>query len=58
MRRWPFKSALKAGRLTIRGGLILEGLDQVAVSGTGRVAVKCIDMTQNSDCEGRRLRLD
>ena len=58
MRRWFSKSGLKAGRLTIRCGWKLLDLNAVAVAGTGHVAVKCIDMTQNPDCEGRLLRRD
>ena len=35
--------------------LILEFLNLVEVSGMRHVAVKCIDMTQNADCEGNLL---
>jgi hypothetical protein len=35
--------------------LILSGLSIVEVGGMGHVAVKCIDMTQNTDCVGSLL---
>jgi hypothetical protein len=54
----PVKSGLKVGRLTIKGGWILAGLNVVEVAGMGCVAVKCIEMTRNTDCEGRLLRHD
>ena len=34
---------------------ILIVLNVVEVCGMGHVAVKCIDMTRNTDCEGSRL---
>ena len=33
-------------------GLKLEALSAVAAGGTRGVAVKCIDITKNPDCEG------
>ena len=38
--------------------LILFILNAVEVAGMGSVAVKCIDITQNTDCEGRLLSRD
>ena len=35
--------------------LILSVLNIVEVSGICHVAVKCLDMTQNTDCEGSSL---
>ena len=58
MRRWFVKSGLKVSGLTIEGGWILVNLNVLEVGGTGCVAVKCIDMTQNTDCEGSLLRDD
>ncbi len=46
---------VKAGSLTIELPLILFGLSTVEVVGMSSVAVKCIDITQNTDCEGRLL---
>ncbi len=46
---------VKAGGLTIELPLILIGLSTVEVVGMSSVAVKCIDITQNTDCEGRLL---
>ncbi len=37
--------------------LILLSLKQVEAAGMDGVAVKCIDIIQNTDCEGRWLRL-
>ncbi len=36
--------------------LILFGLNLDEVGGIGHVAVKCVDMTQNTDCEGSSQR--
>ena len=33
-------------------------LNAPAVGGMGSVAVKCIDITQNTDCEGISRRID
>ena len=43
---------VKSYRLTIELPLILFFLSVVEVGGMCHVAVKCIDMTQNTDCEG------
>ena len=32
----------------------LAGLSSAEAAGTGGVAVNCIDIAQNADCEGRR----
>ena len=55
MRRWSFKSAVKVCGLTIKLPLILGDLSVFEVGGMRSVAVKCIDITQNSDCEGSLL---
>ncbi len=52
MRRRFDKSAVKYFSLTERVPLILSGLNMVAVGGMCGVAVKCLDITQNIDCEG------
>ena len=52
MRRLSDKSAVKARRLTPELPLILPGWNADAVGGMSGVAVKCIDITQNTDCEG------
>ena len=46
---------VKSCRLTVELPLILIVLNIVEVSGMSHVAVKCIDMTQNTDCEGSSL---
>jgi len=46
---------VKDGGSTIAVPLILKGLSTVEVVGMSSVAVKCIDITQNTDCEGRLL---
>ena len=58
MRRRINKSGVKAGSSTIKMPLILFILNAVEVAGMGSVAVKCIDITQNTDCEGRLLSRD
>ena len=55
MRRRPIKSGVKDGSLTVAVPLILIGLNVVEDGGMRQVAVKCIDMSQNSDCEGSCL---
>ena len=55
MRRWFFKSAVKVCGSTIKLPLKLEDLSMLEVGGMRGVAVKCIDITQNSDCEGSLL---
>ena len=46
---------VKSGGSTIQLPLILKFLNMVEVGGMCCVAVKCIDMTQNADCEGSLL---
>ena len=46
------KSEVKSRGSTPELPLILSGLNTVAVGGMSGVAVKCIDITQNTDCEG------
>jgi hypothetical protein len=46
---------VKFGCLTITVPLILMNLREVEAFGMDGVAVKCIDIIQNTDCEGRRL---
>lgn len=52
MRRWLIKSVVKSYGSTIVLPLILVSLSVDDVGGMRSVAVKCIDITQNSDCEG------
>ncbi len=46
------KSAVKVCSLTVKMPLKLSDLSVNEVGGMRGVAVKCIDITQNSDCEG------
>ncbi len=46
---------VKAGCSTIKLPLILEVLREVEAVGMDGVAVKCIDIIQNVNCEGRWL---
>ncbi len=46
---------VKADRLTIELPLILLGLSIVEVGGIDSVAVKCIDIVKNTNCEGSLL---
>ena len=46
------KSGVKYLSLTQELPLILAGWNTDAVGGMSSVAVKCIDITQNTDCEG------
>ena len=46
---------MKDGRSTIAVPLILVDLSVIEVAGMDSVAVKCIDIIQNTDCEGRLL---
>ena len=50
-----FKSAVKCRRLTSDLQLKLDILSVQEGSGIRGVAVKCIDITKNSDCEGSFL---
>ena len=47
---------VKDGSLTIEVPLILMSLSTVEVGGMDGVAVKCIDIVQNTDSEGSLLR--
>ena len=49
---------VKAYSSTVELPLILEFLSVVEVDGICHVAVKCIDITQNTDCEGRLLTIN
>ena len=55
MRRRDDKSVVKAYSLTVELPLILLFLSVVEVGGMCHVAVKCLDMTQNTDREGSSL---
>ena len=55
VRRWFIKSVVKDGRSTIAVPLILVDLSKLEVGGIDSVAVKCIDIIKNSDCEGSSL---
>ncbi len=48
---------VKYSRSMVEVPLILKSLRQVEAAGMDGVAVKCIDIIQNTDCEGRWLRL-
>ena len=50
-----FKSAVKVCGSTIKLPLKLDDLSIFEVGGMRGVAVKCIDITQNPDCEGGLL---
>ena len=47
-----FKSVVKVCGSTVKLQLILAVLSTVEVGGIRGVAVKCLDITKNSDCEG------
>ncbi len=49
------KSVVKSCSLTVELPLILLFLNIVEVGGMCNVAVKCIDITQNTDCVGSLL---
>ncbi len=49
------KSVVKSHSLTVKLPLILVILSTVEVGGMCNVAVKCLDITQNTDCEGSLL---
>ena len=55
MRRRICKSVVKYYSLTIELPLILQVLSTIEVGGMCGVAVKCLDITQNTDCEGSLL---
>ena len=50
-----FKSVVKVRGSTPELQLILDILSTVEVGGIRGVAVKCLDITKNSDCEGSLL---
>ena len=54
-RRRVVKSAVKVWGSTLKLQLILASLSAVEVCGIRGVAVKCLDITKNSDCEGSTL---
>ena len=49
---------VKSCSLTVELPLILKVLSTVKVGGIDDVAVKCIDIIRNSDCEGSLLGRD
>ncbi len=53
--RWFVKSGVKVGGSTVKLQLKLAVLSTVEVGGIRGVAVKCLDITKNSDCEGSSL---
>ncbi len=55
MRRRVPKSVVKSRGSTPELPLILGTLSSVEVGGMCNVAVKCIDITQNTNCEGSLL---
>ena len=55
MRRRLNKSVVKASSLTGELPLILLGLSILEVGGIDSVAVKCIDIVKNTNCEGSLL---
>ncbi len=55
MRRRFIKSVVKDGRSTIAVPLILVDLSSNEVAGMDSVAVKCIDIIQNTNCVGKLL---
>ena len=50
-----FKSVVKVCGSTVKLQLILDILSAVEGGGIRGVAVKCLDITKNSDCEGSLL---
>ena len=50
-----FKSVVKVCGSTVKLQLKLAVLSTVEVGGIRGVAVKCLDITKNSDCEGSSL---
>ncbi len=56
MRRRSSKSVVKYFSLTGEVQLILEDLSTDEVGGMDGVAVKCLDIVQNTDSEGSILR--
>ena len=56
MRRRSIKSAVKYGSSTVEVLLILVDLSTDEVGGMDGVAVKCLEIVQNTDSEGSLLR--
>ena len=56
MRRRSVKSVVKYGSSTVEVPLILADLSTDEVGGMDGVAVKCLDIVQNTDSEGSLLR--
>ena len=56
MRRRFSKSAVKYGSSTVEVLLILGNLSTDEVGGMDGVAVKCLEIVQNTDSEGSLLR--
>ncbi len=54
-RRRVVKSVVKVCGSTVKLQLILASVSTVEVGGIRGVAVKCLDITKNSDCEGSLL---
>ncbi len=54
-RRRVVKSVVKGCGSTVKLQLIMASLSTVEVGGIRGVAVKCLDITKNSDCEGSLL---
>ena len=50
-----FKSVVKVCGSTVKLQLKLGGLSMFEAGGMRGVAVKCLDITKNSDCEGSLL---
>ena len=50
-----FKSVVKVCGSTVKLQLILGTLSAAEAGGIRGVAVKCLDITKNSDCEGSLL---
>ncbi len=50
------RSVVKVGGSTVKLQLILAALRAGAVGGIRGVAVKCLDITKHSDCEGSLLK--
>ena len=55
MRRWLFKQIVKSGGSTIPLLSELGNLSMVGVAGIAGVGVKSVDISRNTNGEGRRL---
>ena len=51
----PYVRVVKVCGSTVKLQLILDILSAVEAGGIRGVAVKCLDITKNSDCEGSLL---